>query len=226
MSQKKTNNISLFFAVASSLLGLFSTPLPASAQGIVNGSFESGNFVDNSGLRVMSLQPGNTSITGWNVISAEMAWVDGPTAFNIPASEGNRSLDLAGFHDSFPFGGVSQSISTEVGGNYRLSFDIGANGVFNSSMSVAVSAGSARQIFTVNNIPRQMTWQSFDYDFTASNPSTLISFVGNSGPIHIGLDDVSIRCTNCPVVPEPTSILGTGLVLAFFPKLKKIAQKG
>ena len=209
-------------------MGLFSTPLPASAAEIVNGSFESGNFVDNSGLDIMSLQPGNTSITGWNVISAEIAWIDGSTVLNIPASEGNKSLDLAGFHDSFPFGGVSQSISTEVGADYTLSFDLGARSEYNSSMSVDVSAGSASQTFTFNNIPQQMTWQSFDYNFTASNPSTLISFVGNSGPIHIGLDNISIACTggNPCTVPEPTSILGTGLVLAFFPKLKKMAQKG
>ena len=105
---------------------------------VVNNSFEDGGtFVPNKAQGTMSLSPGDTTITGWITIGSknsingkiqDIAWVEIPNSFTIPADDGKRFVDLTGFDDvpqGGPFGGVRQTISTVSGFDYVVRFDVG-----------------------------------------------------------------------------------------------------
>ena len=193
----------------------------ASADLITNGGFEFGNFEDTYGHNSMSLYPGSTAITGWTLENAEIAWEVQSTGWGVPAD--GYYLDLTGYHDSAPFGGISQSIATTVGQQYKLSFDLGMmDELWPGPVSVLASAGSASQTFTVNNVSQ---WTTVSFDFTANGTSTLVSFLGTDGTCYIGLDNVSIETINAPI-PEPATLLlfGAGL-LGLFCFIRKKAGK-
>jgi hypothetical protein len=181
---------------------------------IVNGSFESGIFVPDA-QDTMSLAVGATDMTGWTVQNAALAWIGPSNPFGLTASDGDYFLDLSGYHDNAPYGGVlqSQTIATTVGAQYRLSFDIGTSPPYDSApVSVQVTAGSASAVFT--STPSLINqWEPFDFDFTATSPNTSISLVGQAGTNekYIGLDNVSLT-----MIPEPgtlTLIAGLGLLV-------------
>ena len=162
---------------------------------------------------IMSLNPNATNITGWTVINNEMAWLEGATTFNLPPSDGNRSLDLTGFSDSSPFGGVSQILSTEIGKEYNLMFDLGATTRGSSPIvAITASADSFSQVFSRNNFQSVQTWDTFTFNFTATDTETTISLIGNTGQTYIGLDNVVLEESNSVSVPESSNILGLILV--------------
>lgn len=187
---------------------------PSRAQLLVNGSFESGNFVGDAN-NTMSLALGATDMTGWTVQNAALAWIGTPNPFSLTASQGNRFLDLSGYHDNAPYGGVlqSQTIATTIGAQYRLSFDLGTDPLYDSApVSIQVTAGSASATFTSTPLnPNQ--WQSFNFDFVATLANTSIALVGQAGTNekYIGLDNVSLV-----MIPEPstlTLLAGPGLLI-------------
>ena len=45
---------------------------------VVNGSFETGSFTDNTGQDTDNLSVGSTAISSWTVINQFLAWI-GPT---------------------------------------------------------------------------------------------------------------------------------------------------
>lgn len=177
------------------------TQSAATAQNLLlNGSFE-----DPSGTVVgtPSLSVGSTAIPSWTVVNQEIAWVFNGN-FGITPSEGLRSLDLAGYHDFDPFGGVTQTISTQVNALYRLSFDLGT--FAGSSIQVNAGATTANFVHTLVGIQE---WQTFSVNFTASSVSTAITLTGLSsvGNNYIGLDNASvIYLSGGSSAPEPGSI--------------------
>ena len=184
---------------------------PAEAQ-LVNGSFESGNFVfDSQGAD--SLPAGSTAITGWTTINAEIAVITTPNNFSIVAPDGTKSLDLTGFHDSVPYGGIRQSVNTVAGQNYDLSFFIGSS--FNTT-SIAVDTGGAPTTFT-NPGDGTFNFKQYTYNFTATGPSviTLLGTVASTGN-YIGLDKVALTPRGSVAgTPEPGSVaLFAGMALS------------
>jgi len=137
---------------------------------------------------------------------------------------GGYFLDLSGYHDNTPYGGVlqSQTIATTIGTPYRLTFDIGTDPLYDTApVSVQVTAGSASAIFTSTPLnPNQ--WQSFNLDFIATSANTSISLVGQAGTNekYIGLDNVNLM-----IIPEPSTLTlfaGAGLlVFAAWRRLRK-----
>jgi hypothetical protein len=199
--------------------GFLTVPVQGTRAGLItNGSFEQGAFVGD-GDDAMSLSPGSTTITGWTTINAEITWIDNGNPLGIVASDGVKSLDLTGYHDSRPYGGIEQTIATTQGQTYVLGFDILGNLNFGSSPSVLASAGSTTSTFTFN--PTAFTAQSQYYtlNFTATSASTVVSFVGTgSGGVYIGLDNVSVV-----PVPEPASLalLSMGISSLVYHRLRR-----
>ena len=212
------------FILAAAVLGI---GLPSHANLLVNGSFEFGNFVPALPVTddTMPLAVGATDMTGWTVQNAALAWIGPSNPFGLSASDGGYFLDLSGYHDNAPYGGVlqAQTISTTIGAQYRVSLDIGTSPPYDSApVSVQVTAGSASSIFT--SAPLNVNqWETFTFDFTATSANTTISFDGlaSTNEKYIGLDNVSIE-----LIPEPstlTLIAGPGLlVFAAWRRFRKV----
>jgi hypothetical protein len=205
------------------LIGLLATlalawPALAQAALVTNGSFESGTYTLGSDGGA-DLAPASTAITGWTVISNHVAPLGAGNIYGIVAQNGGVSLDLQGYSDSAPYGGVSQVISTTVGDQYDLSFWIGVNNSRSDSVApagVTASAdATAAQTFTNTSTLSGQQWEKFDYDFTATSSATTLTLLGAStaGGAYIGLDNVDVSDTSV-VSSVPVPAAGwTGLVL-------------
>jgi hypothetical protein len=191
---------------------------PARANLVVNGSFEdTTGFVANAD-GYMSLPAASTTMTGWTVTTAEIAWV-GPTfAGQFSALDGSYCLDLTGAHDSLPFGAVQQTISTIPGGQYRLSFYLGSSAAYGLPSAITASADSTTQTFTSTNTASNNVWEHYSMIFTASSNATVISLAGVEGRYYVGLDDV---CVTPVPIPGAVWLLGSGL-LCFTPIRRRL----
>lgn len=184
---------------------------------LINGSFENtgGTFVPD-GNDTMDLAPGSTAIPGWTVITNRVAWIGPTNPFGIVASDGGFSLDLQGYSDGFPYGGVTQILATNAAHNYQLQFDIGTAGN-GTTTSVTASAGTASALFSaINTDPAgQQQWTPETLNFVASGATTvsLLGTAAGHGGDYIGLDHVVLNDLG-PVIPEPATLtlVGIGIV--------------
>jgi hypothetical protein len=179
---------------------------PCAAQ-VINGSFENGTFTPD-GNDLMSLQPGSTAIAGWTTFGGELVWAHNLNPFVAHAADGQFWLDLTGYHDASPYGGVTQTVATVPGTDYRLSYVLGVNqddGRFSGPVSVAAVAGSASTTSTYNPAAPGVQWGTFNLDFTANAATTTLSFQGMSGAQYIGLDNIQLN-----PVPEPSALVLAG----------------
>ena len=200
---------------AATLLGLAAVPTHAQ---IANGSFEQGVFVNN-GSGADSLGVGSTAITGWTTTNAELAWITTPNPYSLSTPYGSYFLDLTGYHDSSPYGGVTQSIATTNGTSYHLSFSLGTNQSnlsYTGPVGATASAGGVSQNFTFTPAAGSVgnQWGTFGFDFTATGASTPITITGilSTGGQYIGMDNVS--ATPNPAVPEASTTVSLSLLLA------------
>lgn len=178
---------------------------------IINGSFEDGSWVPTNppANDLMSLSPGSTAITGWTTFSAELTWHIFPNGSNWPASDGDFFLDLTGNHDTSPYGGVRQTLTTVAGTPYHVTFDLSVDQSSPGShgpITVRVeTTGISFEDFTYDPPGSGIQWGGFSYDFVAVGPSTELSLLGIStaGGNAIGLDNVKVG----DAVPEPSSLV-------------------
>lgn len=204
---------------AAAALALLSSA-PAGAQNLlVNGSFEQGNFTGvnpQSAAAATQLFAGATNMTGWTVINQELAWLGTGNPYGIVASDGARALDLTGYHDnSGPPAGVSQTLATLPGGIYNLAFDLGSVLAGSASVTLRAAAVGAEQAeqrdFTFNRTGGGgQQWGRFNFDFTATAPSTTITLVGlsNTTGSDLLLDNAAVTLVQAPAVtvPEPGTL--------------------
>ena len=210
----------LSFVLAVVLLGGgMSSP---AANLLVNGSFEDTTYFAPPADDSMPLAIGATDMTGWTVESAALAWIGPSNPFSLTASAGGYFLDLTGYHDSLPYAGVQQTVSTTIGAQYRLSFDVGTDPVYDSAaVGINVTGVGAPPPFisTPSTLNR---WETFTFDFTAASASTTIELdgFGTTNEKYVGLDNVSLE-----IIPEPgtlTLLAGPGLlVFAAWRRLRK-----
>jgi len=187
---------------------------PASANLLSNGSFETGNFVGNAD-NAMVLNPGDTAMTGWTVINGDLAWIGPANPFGLSAVNGSYFLDLTGYSDNLPFGGVTQSIATILGANYSLTFALGGSTAYGVPNSLTACAGATCSPFLINATGTN-DWATETLNFVGTGNPMAISLTGLAGSKYIGLDNVSVDLlsTDPRSVPEPLtmSIFGAGLV--------------
>ncbi len=195
------------------LIAIASLPLAARANLLVNGSFEAGTYTFGSDGAV-DLGVGSTAITGWTVVTNNVAPAGAGNIYGLTAEDGNVSLDLQSYSDGFPYGGVQQSVATIIGHSYELSFYVGvqnttSNSVGPASVSASAKAGNGSAT-TSNSFTNSLTgageqWKQFALDFTAADTTTIITISGLStqGGAYIGLDNVSLVET---AAPEPASL--------------------
>ena len=193
----------------------------ANANLVTNGSFEMPLSVGSP-----SLPTGSTYLQDWTVIIAEIAHIF-PGAFGVIASDGDYSLDLSGYHDSIPYGGVRQVINTTPGAVYNISFDVGS---MLADSAVLVSAGDLFSSGTSTaTLPTGVTWTTFTSSFTAQGATTDIDLIGvlSDAGNYIGLDNVVVTLASLPNnVPEPGTLLLVSAGLLTLGGLRRAHSKG
>jgi Protein of unknown function (DUF642)/PEP-CTERM motif len=174
---------------------------------LVNGSFEAGTFAP-QGNQTMTLNPGSTSLSGWQIFNDSIAWIGLGDPWGLDAFAGDRFLDLSDYAAGAPFGGVSQTIATVPGQQYTLSFYLGSSTFWGRPSALIVTAGSSAGTFASPATGTNNDWHLHTLDFAATSASTTISFVGNAGVNYIGLDNATVTA-----VPEPgqAALLALGL---------------
>src|SRR5690349_6490700 len=124
-------HLSFMLLTAPALLALLiATAQPASANLLLNGSFESPVLAPGDAA---TFSGGSSAIPGWTVLGNDIALVEttysensppvhdhGMVAFN--AQDGFNSVDITGSNNSGPADGLSQTVATLVGQTYTLSF--------------------------------------------------------------------------------------------------------
>lgn len=189
----------------------------AQANLLTNGSFETGNFV-NQGFDTMSLPANSTAIAGWTVVTDTTAWIGPTNPFGLSASDGSYFLDLTNYETGAPFAGMSQSIVTTPGATYLLSFDLGGSTFWGRPDSITASAAGTSATFTTgaasNGTPNN-DWYHESMQFVASAATTVITLQGSAGIKYIGLDNASVDLISAPV-PEPSAwglmLCGLGVI--------------
>lgn len=168
-------------------------PAGASANLVVNGSFEDG-LIANDGFR--TVPSGDTFLTGWTVLGTSVDIVSGPNRF--PAADGNQSVDLAGTPGP---GGVSQMIATSIGQAYTVRFALSRNdeGGVEADKDVDFMFGGHSENLLG---PVMGSWTYFERVIVATAASTELRFSSDNAGFFGGLvDDVSVEA-----VPEPASM--------------------
>ena len=179
----------------------------------INGGFETGTYSYN-GQGADSLAVGSSAITGWTTFGGELAVIENNNSFGLATPFGATFLDLTGYHDTSPYGGVEQSIATVVGLTYGVSLYLGVdsgNASYAGPVSVQVAAGSSSSIFTANPTGSGNLWTLETFSFVANSSTTLVTIQGYAANAYLGLDNVSISSS---AVPEPASVVSCGVGLA------------
>ena len=168
MKDKTQNKLSLILL----LLLITVTPASSAASIITNGSFELATINPGSGF--IAVFPGQTSITGWNIISADVHYI----GTYWEASDGIRSIDLDGGNGSA--GGVSQTFATIPGTTYTITFDMAGNPENQPTIKpMRVSADGQSQVFTFDitgHTKTNMGWTPMNWSFIANDASATLQF--------------------------------------------------
>jgi len=186
-------------------------PMSATADLIVNGSFEDGVSIPAGFVTVAGGD--TTSITGWEVLGGGTA-IDYIGSFWL-ASDGVRSLDLDGSPGP---GGIQQTFGTEVGKAYKVDFDMAGNSArapYVKWMQVAaLGAGPAplnTKVFSFDSTAstvNAMGWAPMEFAFIANSASTTLRF---SSMTPAAATDWEKYCgpalDNVVVTPVPGAIL-------------------
>ena len=222
----------LFSLIALNCAGaiLFCTA-PAHAQ-LINGSFENGNFTGTNphgDSNVTQILAGGTNITGWTAVN-EISWNQNGNPYGILALDGTRVVDLTGYHDSQPSGGVQQAVTLIPGVQYTLSLSVGYDSSLPESPDgVTATVAGFSQTFNNDDTGAGTTvgttfWKSFSFNFTPTVASTSVLIQGSSASIgtFIGLDSVSLAPTATPEPGSMALLMGMGLSgAAFFARRRR-----
>jgi choice-of-anchor C domain-containing protein len=190
---------SLFATLAAMTASLALAGTMLAASPFTNGSFENGTYTDNGNpplyIGFQTLGAGASNLTGWDIGGAGVDWIS--TYWNAEA--GSYSLDM----NSTAAGSISQTFDTVAGATYFVGFWLSGNpacGAGTKTLTVAATGGASTPYpypvttnLTPSDLPFQITYVDKGYTFTASGPSTTLTFTGDSsGPCGPVLDNVSV----------------------------------
>jgi hypothetical protein len=200
----------------------FAASSPATADLLVNGSFES-PLVPVGGFT--NFLAGSTSISGWTVVGIDSALVHESftqSGIVFQAQSGDQYIDLAGVTSNSQSSGVVQSVPTTIGERYVLRFHVGSaqgGGFFVAATIDLRIDGGPRTSYTNPATPsNQLAWQEFTVPFVATNASTQIAFFngGAANNFNSALDHATLEVA--PSVPALDAygfgLLGAALALA------------
>lgn len=189
----------------------FSSIVSAGVTNLIqDGSFENPVVTPGS----YSTLGGGSTAGPWTVRGTEVALVSTSFSgggFTYQAQSGNQWMDLSGALNPNPTNRVVQTISTQAGTEYELSFYVGSawtggQFVLQPIVDVTIGNGPAASFTNPNTATgAQMDWLQFVTRFVASGSSTDIEFrYGNSAATLnyiVGIDTVSVT-----VVPAPGAL--------------------
>lgn len=157
---------------------------------VVNGSFEDGPEVPES-PGFLPTDKDSDVIKGWKVTRGQIDFINN----YWKAADGKRSLDLNG---SPGVGGVKQTLATEKGKKYKLTFKMAGNPGAPAKKELTVEVGETKKAFTFDTTGKtveDMGWEAKEMEFTAAGDKTDLEIytttadTENSGP---ALDDVKV----------------------------------
>jgi hypothetical protein len=200
-----------FAAVTALAIALGAGPAAAATNLVINGGFETPAPTDG---HFLIFGNGSHALTGWNVVGVSSNavsllntdYVEPNVSFE--SQSGNTAMDISGGDRPNLATGINQTIATEIGRRYALTFWVGnadgsGNGNYSHDSILDLSIdGAAREHFTNGAITHhQVNWVEVTRVFTARSASTNIAFFnGTTADGFTGLDNVSVAA-----VPEPAT---------------------
>lgn len=155
----------------------------AGANLLVNGSFESGPYINGAPGGYVTCGLNDARITGWIVTDDNVDHV-GSTFFQ--PSDGARSIDLNGLQP----GALAQTFATSPGATYLVTFDMAGNpGAAPTVKTMRVSAAGSFADFNFNISGKSTTsmgWVNKSWSFVALSTSTTIEFRSLDSPPTLG----------------------------------------
>ena len=172
--------------VATAMLSVSLIGVASAAHLNLNGSFETG--INPGAFSTLSAGD-NTTINDWTVSAGTVDYI----GTYWLASDGNRSIDLTGY----TAGAISKTFATVVGRTYTVTFDLAGNpagGPATKSLNVNAGATTTPYSFdTTGHTLASMGWRSETFVFTATTPSTTLTFTSlNTGFFGPALDNIVI----------------------------------
>lgn len=170
----------------------------ASAQNLLNGSFEMGTDPNTgAGQNIGMTAPDSTTVFGWTLSSGTVDYIGSRWV----AGDGVRCIDLSGTSA----GTIFQTISGFTPGlTYQLSFLMAANPEGGApTRSLQADIGGASQIFSFTGpgSAADLGWAQRTFQFTAAAPTLTLTFTSlDNNAFGAALDGVRIV-----PVPEPSS---------------------
>jgi choice-of-anchor C domain-containing protein len=184
----------------------FATTIETVGENLIrNGSFEEGD----TPRVITECNPGEKKIAGWQIASGNIDWIG---ASLWEAATGSCSVELNG---NCP-GAISQTLITEPGSLYKVSFQASTNPDFGFSdvHKMNVSADGQTETFKFrypHNNKKEMGWKRYDWLFRAASKTATLKFSsdtpGRSGPC---IDDVSVK--KAMTKPINSSVHGKSLI--------------
>lgn len=202
------------------ILGLACLAAPASANLIVNGSFEKTALKNNSWAWFQA-----DSVEGWQGSNIEL-WNN----FNrIAAFEGNQLAELNSHKSNSGAFSIFQTFDTQIGSIYDLSFAYRARSSNNEAFSVNLSSDSKDDLWSQLMDDHMVgQWSFFATQFTATDLSTTLRFTSvSSGTVGNFIDDIQINAlpkllsNAANEVSAPAGLLFAGLGCLLMLRLKK-----
>lgn len=194
------------------------------ADFILNGGFETPVITPGAAVDVVG---GSTAITSWTVLGNDVFLLSntyaepsfGITQFN--SHSGLNAIDITGNGNTGAADGIQQVVTGLTPSTaYTLSFWVGRAQSNNgtsfyqdpATVGLSINGGSTMNFtnsFTTSGV---VTWEQFSVTFTATSPSTTITFLNDtpSNTNYAGLDDVSLVAAPLSV-PEPSSLALCGI---------------